>query len=168
MIDNFIFFLRKKSLCKSQQFERCNDGGIHTRTLMFMIYGVETRREKQATWERGQHEEIHSFYWFKWFDRHCEILPYHSVSICAVVFSVQCQMGRKVQRSFKNMAEKEAKQKYAQAICHKLKFNNNNRYTDANTISRALIYLHNSSSGGGDRTKFDSGVSKTKHQKIRL
>lgn len=107
----------------------------HTHRLMLMIYGVETRREKEAKWKRGHHEQIHSFYWLKWFDRHFEILFCRIIAYlgAAIVFNVQCQLPNG-QESSTFIEEKKAKQ----AICHKLKFNNNNRYT----ISRAHSFIY--------------------------
>lgn len=140
MIDNFIFFFFFEEKSRCAKANNLNDAMMvaysvtHTHRLMLMIYALETRREKEAKWKRGHHEQIHSFYWLKWFDRHFEILFCRIIAyLCAVVFNVQCQLPNG-QESSTFIEEKKAKQ----AICHKLKFNNNNRYT----ISRAHSFIY--------------------------
>lgn len=101
-----------------------------------------------------------------------------SVCVC-VVFNVQCQMCRKVQRSLnKKSPAKKNPNKSTRKRCHELNFfNNNNRYTDTNSISPSYTphtYLHSSSSGdsggggSGSESKFWQRRFKAKASKIPL
>lgn len=130
------FLLRgKKSLCKSQQFERCNDGGILSHThLQTYAYDIWRRNQKgKGSQMKKRPARADSFIlltqviWSSFWNSFCRIIAY----LCAVVFNVQCQLPNG-QKSSTFIEEKKQNKRYVI---------NWNLITTTGTLSRARTHL---------------------------
>lgn len=64
MIDNFIFFFKKKVVVSSLQFERCNYGGIHTHYTQTDIRYMRRKQKKKkprVKQREASNKRFHSF-----------------------------------------------------------------------------------------------------------